>query len=98
MAESNKPERRVFLRVLGAAAATWAASACSSETTGGTTTGHAASSSGGAGGAGGAGGMGGSGGGCTGVGISVGDLSLYSADGLHMVSEGSVLIGRDAGG
>jgi Rieske Fe-S protein len=95
MVESKTPERRVFLRVLGAAAATWASSACGGETTGGTTSGHASSS--GAGGAGGSGGMGGAGGSC-GVGTSVGDASLFANSGIHQVAETSVLICRDSGG
>ncbi len=96
MPESKTPERRVFLRVLGAAAATWASSACGGETTAGTTSGHGGA--GGAGGAPGTGGMGGAGGSCSAAGTAVGDASLFANQGIHQVPETSVLIGRDAGG
>src|ERR1700685_3619435 len=90
---SKTPERRVFLRVLGAAAATLATSACGGQSTSGTTSGQ-----GGGGGAGGNGGMGGTGGACNESGVSAGDLSLFANTGLHQVPESSVLIGRDSGG
>jgi Rieske Fe-S protein len=88
---TRAPGRRVFLRVLGAAAACLASSACVTETGGGTTSGHGASGTG-------AGGGGGGGGGSCAGGTLVGDSSHFVNSGLYLIQGTSVMVGRDSGG
>src|SRR5262245_37058131 len=100
--------RRRFLHVVGAAAAAAALPDCAASNEAPTPTHHHSSSSGsscvGGGGMGGAGGAGGSGGSCgdgcdpNPSGVAVGTPSYYEVDGLHMVANTSILIGRDAEG
>jgi nitrite reductase/ring-hydroxylating ferredoxin subunit len=94
--------RRRFLHVVGATAASLAVPACSSAVDSEPHA-NASSAATGAGGAGaggaGAGGAGGGAGGCADpAGINVGTPSSFASDGLHKVPNTVVLIGRDAGG
>ena len=93
---ASNPERRVFLRVVGAAAASWACGGCASESrgsggggAGGSSTTNSVSSSAASGDPD---------AGCVGVGVSVGDPAAFASAGIHFVPGTSVLIGRDSGG